>query len=439
MAQRTVIRLLLIFGCFWQVQNSFGQSDSLSIITRRAGVNVPVVPFYDTLFYINTNIGSFSAEERATSIAEKIRMVNRESRLHSDSIKVLSLENLAEIVFRDIVIMGVTSADAYAKGENLFILAHEYEKIISKAIAEHKRKNNWRYILLRVSLVLLIIAAQYFLIKLVNRLSRHISDNVEKQKGKKIKSIKLKSFNLMDEKKTTKLILSVINVARYIAIGILLYITIPLLFLIFPPTRGIADKLFGYVLLPVQKILMGIIGYVPNLITIIIIVLVFRYLIQGLRFLTKEISKGRLAIRGFYPDWAYPSFSIIRTLLYVFMFIVIFPYLPGSESRIFQGVSVFIGIVFSLGSSSVISNMVSGLVLTYMRSFKLGDRIKIGDIVGNVIEKTPFVTRIRTPKNEEITLSNSNIMSAQVFNYSHSAQVHGLILHTEVSFGYETP
>jgi small-conductance mechanosensitive channel len=121
------------------------------------------------------------------------------------------------------------------------------------------------------------------------------------------------------------------------------------------------------------------------------------------------------------------------------MFIVIFPHLPGSESPIFQGVSVFIGVVFSLGSSSIINNVVSGLVITYMRPFKVGDRIKIGEVVGNVIEKTPFVTRVRTPKNEEVTIPNSGILSAQTFNYTDSAKKHKLILHTDVTLGYDVP
>jgi small-conductance mechanosensitive channel len=168
-----------------------------------------------------------------------------------------------------------------------------------------------------------------------------------------------------------------------------------------------------------------------------VIVIIFRYLIKGLRYLAGEIHKERLKIKGFYPDWAFPTFSIIKTLLYAFMFIVIFPYLPGSDSPIFQGVSIFVGVVFSLGSSTVINNIMSGLVLTYMRPFMVGDRIKIGDVVGNVVEKTPFVTRIRTLKNEEVTVPNSSILSAQTLNYTHSAKLYGLILYKEVSVGYD--
>jgi len=118
---------------------------------------------------------------------------------------------------------------------------------------------------------------------------------------------------------------------------------------------------------------------------------------------------------------------------------MIFPYLPGSDSDIFKGVSVFIGILFSLGSSSAIANMVAGLVITYMRPFKINDRIKIGEITGDVIEKTLLVTRLRTIKNEIITIPNSSILTGNTTNYSSEANTQGLIIHTTVTIGYDVP
>ena len=438
MNRRCLICLLLFFGCFCGVQSGLGQPDTFATPTAFTK-RVPVVPFYDTLFYIHNNVGAFSAEERAAVVVKKIREVRQRIGFQRDSIMVVASGNNVEIVFRDAVIMGVTPADAEVQGKSQLALAQEYGHIISEAIAEHERITDWRYVLLRVSLAVLIVLVLYFLIRLINRLFRRIAKQVEKQKGKKIQSIKLKSFNLLDETRTTQLVISCIRMVQYIAIGLLIYLSLPLVFSVFPPTRGIADKLFGYVVNPVQKILANIVGYIPELITILVIVVVFRYLIRMLRWLAGEIDKGRLTFKGFYPDWAFPTFNIIRILLYALMFVMIWPSLPWNNSPIFQGISVFIGIVFTLGSTSIIGNVVSGLVLTYMRPFKVGDRIKIGDIVGNVIEKTPFVTRIRTPKNEDVTVPNSSIMSAHTFNYTHSAQTHGLILHSKLSLGYDIP
>jgi len=107
-------------------------------------------------------------------------------------------------------------------------------------------------------------------------------------------------------------------------------------------------------------------------------------------------------------DWAIPTFSLVRLLLYAFMFVLIFPNLPGSESPIFRGVSVFLGLLVSLGSSAAIGNMVAGFVITYMRPFKIGDKIQLGEVTGDVLEKTLLVTRLRTTFNEEITIPNSS-------------------------------
>jgi len=256
-------------------------------------------------------------------------------------------------------------------------------------------------------------------------------------KGTKIKTIKIKNYVLLDESKSTNLILMLFKILRYVVLVLMLYISITTALSVFPATRHLSGILWGYILTPFANIFHGVINYIPDLITIVAIVIVFRYLIKGLRFFTGEIQKGRLTIDGFYPDWAKPTFSIVKTLLYAFMFVVIFPFLPFSESPAFRGVSIFFGVIFSLGSSSVINNIVSGLVLTYMRPFNIGDRIKIGDIVGNVMEKTALVTRIRTPKNEEVTIPNSSIMTAQTFNYSESARMYGLILHSTYTIGYD--
>ena len=158
-----------------------------------------------------------------------------------------------------------------------------------------------------------------------------------------------------------------------------------------------------------------------------------------MRYIAREIEHEKLKISGFYPEWAQPTFNIVRFLLYAFMIAMIYPYLPGSQSGVFQGISVFVGLIVSLGSSTVISNFIAGFVITYMRPFRPGDFIKVKDTIGNVIEKTPFITRIRTIKNEVVTIPNSFIMSSDTVNYSASAHKYGLIIHTAMTMGYDVP
>ena len=212
-----------------------------------------------------------------------------------------------------------------------------------------------------------------------------------------------------------------------------------MLFAIFPQTEKLALRIFIYIMEPVKMVFKSIIEYIPNLFIILVIWYCIKYIIKGMQYIANEIENEKLKITGFYPDWAQPTFNIIRFLLYAFMIAMVYPYLPGSKSGVFQGISVFVGLIISLGSSTVIGNIIAGLVITYMRPFKLGDRIKLNETTGNVIEKTPFVTRLRTPKNEVVTIPNSFIMSSHTVNYSASARQFGLIIHTTVTIGYDAP
>ena len=247
------------------------------------------------------------------------------------------------------------------------------------------------------------------------------------------------SSRKIDPDKQVSILISFANLVRWFLVSVQLLISVPILFSIFPETKDLASLLFSYIWKPIKIIWRGIVDYIPNLCTIIVIVLVIRYVVRFIWYITEQVEDGRLKIAGFYADWAQPTYHIVRFLLYAFMLAMIYPYLPGADSGEFKGISVFVGLIVSLGSSTVIGNIIAGFVITYMRPFKLGDRIKLNDTVGFVVEKSALVTRIRTPKNELVTIPNSFMMSSQTTNYSESARNLGLIVHTEVTISYEIP
>ena len=195
--------------------------------------------------------------------------------------------------------------------------------------------------------------------------------------------------------------------------------------------------IFGYVANPLKNITKVVIEYIPNLFFIGVVCILTSYLLSFLKFIFLEIERGSIKFEGFHAEWADPTYKLIRFLVFAFALVVIFPYLPGSGSPAFQGVSVFLGVLLSFGSSSAISNIVAGVVLTYMRPFKIGDRVKIADTVGNIVEKSLLVTRIRTTKNVDVTIPSSMVLGSHLINYSSSAVNHGLILHSTVTIGYD--
>ncbi|MDR1862435.1 MAG: mechanosensitive ion channel family protein [Treponema sp.] len=293
----------------------------------------------------------------------------------------------------------------------------------------------------KFGLALAIVAVQILLIWIIWIVFKRINKKVETETRKRIKPLTVKKFNILTTKQITNLIVFLLRVLKYLITAFQLFITIPIVFSLFPATEKLASTLFGYILTPLKNIFLGAVSYIPNLITILIILLITKYVVRTLKFFSTQIAREKLKIPGFFPDWAQPTFNILRVLLYAFTVAIIYPYLPGSESRIFQGVSVFVGIIFSLGSSSAIGNLVAGLVITYMRPFKIGDRIQILGNTGFVVEKTLMVLRIKTTKNEYITFPNLQILSASIINYNTSSDEdkEGLVLHAEITFNYATP
>ena len=151
------------------------------------------------------------------------------------------------------------------------------------------------------------------------------------------------------------------------------------------------------------------------------------------------IRGGRIKFASFDAEWAWPTYRLLRLLVIAFALVVAYPYIPGSSSDAFKGISLFLGVLFSLGSSSVISNVIAGYTMTYRRAFKVGDRVKIGDTVGDVAEIRLLVTHVHSLKNEEVIIPNSTILNTDIINYSSMARGKGLILHTTVGIGYEVP
>ena len=235
------------------------------------------------------------------------------------------------------------------------------------------------------------------------------------------------------------LLVGFIRILRLTAIFLLFYFYIPLVLSFFPWTRQYSSTIFGYIVSPVATAAHAVASYLPKLFVLAFIIVITYYALKTIKSIFGAVEKGILTIPGFYSEWALPTYKIVRFMIMAFAVVVAFPYLPGSDSPAFKGVSVFIGVIFSFGSAGAISNIVAGVILTYMRAFKIGDRVKISDTVGDVLEKTLLVTRIRTIKNEDISIPNSMVLGSHIINYSSSAKELGLILHSTVTIGYDAP
>jgi len=204
-------------------------------------------------------------------------------------------------------------------------------------------------------------------------------------------------------------------------------------------TMNLAARLIILVTSALEYIWMGFVGYLPNLITIAVILVVMRYVVRTISLIFDGIRTRRIHLKNFYPEWAETSFSLIKLFIYVLTAVIIFPYLPGSSSPAFQGISIFVGVLVSLGSTTAVANVVAGIVITYTRAFKVGDQVEVSEVRGRVVERSTFVTRIQTLKNVIVSIPNSMVLSNNVINYSKNMGQTGLLVHTGITIGYDVP
>lgn len=406
---------------------------------RQEVTGVPVVVEGDTLFYFYAKRGGHTPQQRAENVAADIAELGKLLNLQPDSVYVESSDIVTDVMYKGKVLVSFTDMDGLWENCTRDQLAADKRLVIMEKLHQMKESHGLLQLGKRIVYFILVLVGQYLLFRVTNWLFRKLKLRIVRLRNTRLKPFSIQDYELLDTLKQVKLLVFLASLVRYVIMFLQLLLTVPLLFSIFPQTKDLAYQLFSYIWNPVKSIFIGVVDYIPNLFTIFIIYMAVKYLVRLFRYLADEVQSERLKLRGFYPDWAIPTYHIIRFLLYAFMLAMIYPYLPGSNSGVFQGISVFVGLIVSLGSSTVIGNIIAGLVITYMRPFKIGDRIKLNDTTGNVVEKTPLVTRIRTPKNEMVTIPNSFVMSSHTVNFSQSAREYGLIIHSEVSIGYDVP
>lgn len=422
-----------------------GRSDSIQVAERKARIDslrkitpgAPLVIDGDTLLVLYARKGGVYAETRVEQAYSRIMSQGKRLTMFTDSVYVYESDFFSDIMAGNEVILSVTDIDALWQNTTRQELAAQYSEIISSKIAEIHEEYGLHQKLIGLIWVIIIIVAQYSLIKATLWVYRKWRYRLLRRVMRWAVPFNIKDYEVFNIRRRGITFLFFFRMLRIFVIALQLLVSVPLLFSVFPETKTLTYTILGYIWNPFVDIVMSIIGYLPNLFKIIVIIFCFRYIVKALHYLSDEVASGKLKINGFYADWAQPTYFILRFLLYSFMFVIIWPLLPSSNSEIFQGVSVFIGVLVSLGSSSIVGNVMAGLVMTYMRPFRIGDFIRFGDVEGFVIEKTALVTRIKTRKNEVITIPNSNLMSSQTSNFTFAAENYGVIVHTKVTIGYD--
>ncbi len=441
---KNVLRFLVIYLISFLVIINFPFTNSQAQTLPGNKIDgFPVTLNSQTLFLIQAKTGSFSPEERAETITNRLNKFAENNSFSLDSLEIEapSSTNTYNIVSDNKILITITEEDAKAARKTQQELADKYLQKVKKSVTQYRHERTLKARILAAIYTVIATISIWLIIKIINWFFPQSYRAINQLQETYIPGIRFQNIEFLSSQKVANSLISFLKFIRVICYLAILYIYIPLVLSFFPLTRGLSHKLFQYLLSAIKLTWVAFISYIPNLFIISLIILITYYILRFIKFIFTEIDRGNISFPGFYREWAIPTYNISLFLIIALALVFAFPYLPGSNSPAFRGVSVFLGILFSLGSTSAVANTVGGIILIYTRSFQIGDRVQIGDIIGDVEEKTILVTRIRTPKNVLVTLPNSTVLNSNVINYSASERDTGipLILNTTITLGYDVP
>ena len=410
--------------------------DTLEVNNIQEEYKAPVILKTDTLFYINNGIGNYPAEIRAQNINERLKALVEIYNPLKDSIFSITKADYIDTKYKTKTLFITTQNDAQKSNITPSLLAAYRIKLIEEKLKE-KEEISFKQKAKNIGFFLLTLLVLIGVVKLINFLFKRLNTRLSKIERKFLKKngYIIKYFI---PRKTANIFVFIANVIRIVLLVVLFIVYSPFMFSFFPWAEHVVGLFYDYISKPVLYIFYGFVDFIPSLFFIIIIALFARYIVRVGKEIALDIDSGKLKFDNFHKDWAMPTEKIFSVLIYAMALILIFPYIPGSGSSAFQGISIFIGAIISFGSTSAISNIIAGIVITYMRPFQIGDRVKINDIVGDVTDKTILVTHLVTTKNEDVTIPNANILLGTITNYSNTEEKN-IILHTTITLGYDLP
>ena len=397
----------------------------------------PIVFEKDTLYYLYTSYGPYDIDTRVKYVEEKLKELYNDPYFVADSIKIKPAGDYLSVMYNDKTITGISMVDALWENSSQTELAQRYANIIKNTIVKYKEQNSLKSVLIRLAELLLVLFIAFILVWAINRLFDFLKKITLNSEHRFLTSIRIRNYDFIKKPGIVKVLVKLLAILRIVFLLFLLITIIPLIFDIFPSTQYLSKIIVQWISEPIKNVGIAIIGYLPHLFYMVIIAVITRYVLKILRFFALEIERGILKIKGFHPEWAHTTYVLARMMLWVLALVIMFPHLPGSDSDAFKGISVFLGVLISLGSSSAISNAIAGIVISYMRPFQVGDWIKSGEIIGAVIEKNALVTRLKTINNEDITIPNSAILSGATMNFTSIGKEIGLALNVQVKVRYD--
>ncbi|MFH6769703.1 mechanosensitive ion channel domain-containing protein [Gaetbulibacter aquiaggeris] len=432
-----LLSVLMLIG--FTNNNYSQQSNSADLNVQQSIYDVAWVTVDGVNLFKVRGISALPAQKRADNISKRIQITASNEDISIEDVRIVENDDHVSIYAGNDIIVQLYEPDGDLEGVSYKLVAKSIHLKIIEAITTYRYersapviRNNAIHAVMATVVMVIILLVLLWIIKRIDR-------SIQKRIKARIEAVENISFNLIRSNQIWNIFHALFKSLKIILIAVASIFFIDYVLKLFPWTKSFSIYALKLILDPLKTIAIELFNYLPELIFLIVIFFITKYILKLLKLFFIGVEKGGIVLKDFRPEWSIPTFKIIKLFIIAFAVIISYPYIPGSESVAFKGVSVFMGVLVSLGSSSLIGNTMAGYSMIYRGAFKKGDLIKVDDQMGFVEEQKLQVTRLRTLKNEEIIIPNSILINSKIMNYSVKADGLGILIHTTVGIGYETP
>ncbi len=417
---------------------SVGQSGSR--VVGNAIDGYPVVLDGKELFRVKVGIEGVSAEERAAILTQRIQAVVADSSITPDQIRAETGETYSVVFAGDKVLFTVRPEDEAIYGRPHPEMAAMAVDWIQQGLVTYREARTLRRLATNLAAIVVSTLLLVLFLRGLFFLCSRLFSRIQRQRENGTLALRIRSIHLLGAGATSYLLQSIIQLTRMGLLLFALYLYVPFVLSQFPATEAIGDSLLRDIADRLNALAQSFVAYLPNLMMLCILALITYYVIEFAKQVILELGRQDV-YPWFYPEWVQPTIRLATFFIVAIAFVIAGPFLPGFGSPAFQGVSLFVGALLTLGSSSAVANALAGIILIYTRAFRLGDFIRIDNIMGDVQDKSLFVTRVLTPRQEIVTIPNASVLNSNVTNFSSICREAGgyLVLQTTVTLGYDVP
>jgi small-conductance mechanosensitive channel len=422
-----------------------------SLLVSAASVTAPAVPGQSRagsapadLVVFNRYVTTFRGDFLGISPAERVeraRAILQTLAYDTDAkVVVTSIEQGKKITIDGRYILIVIPGDVDPLGqesldETAAATAARLKQVITETREAHSVENLIRSLAAGGVATLVWLALLWGLARLHHRFARILV----RLAASKAPTLKLGGTVLLDQHHVYPMVRHLVGILRWLLVTIFSYEWLSFMLSRFPYTRPWGESLNGYLIGIVVDILQAIVGAIPGLGVAIAIFLLARSLISLIDGFLERLAVGESPPRWLDAEAMPTTRNLVGMAVWLFALAMAYPYLPGAETEAFKGLSVLLGLMVSLGASSLVGQAAAGLIVTYTRTIRVGEYVRVGEHEGTVTELGMFTTRIRTGTGQELALPNSLITGTTIQNYSRAVNGRGFVVDTKVTIGYDTP